>query len=126
MEHLHFGLIHYIGAEGMWIGKTGEGHEICMLGDFFEDAPDPDCEEIAVRELSALSQLLARIEAFLATAQEPYLNQWSNRRWQVLSLVFSKEENRPTFIVEYLLEGDDYTVWQVYVQDGIPVALGRR
>ena len=126
MDHPQLGLIHYIASEGMWLGKTPEGHEICILGDFFEDVPDPDCEALAVGELSDLAQLLLRIEVFLATVREPYLDQWSRRRWQVLSLIFSKQEERPTFIAEYLLERDDYTVWQVYVQDGVPVALARR
>jgi hypothetical protein len=126
MDHPQLGPIHYIAAEGMWVGSTPEGYEICVLGDLFEDAPDADCETLAVRELSDLSGLLARIEAFLASAREPYLDQWAGRRWEVLSLVFSKQEGRPTFIAEYLLERDDYTVWQVRVKDGLPVALGRR
>ena len=126
MDHPQLGPIHYIAPEGVWVGKTPEGHEICILGDSFEDAPDPDCEALAVRELSDLGGLLARIEAFLATAREPYLDQWAGRRWEVLSLVFSKQEGRPTFIAEYLLERDDYTVWQVRVKDWLPVALGRR
>ncbi len=126
MDHPQLGPIHYIAPEGVWVGKTPEGHEICILSDSFEGAPDPDCEALAVRELSDLDRLLARIEAFLATAREPYLDQWAGRRWEVLSLVFSKQDGRPTFIAEYLLERDDYTVWQVRVKDGLPVALGRR
>lgn len=126
MDHPELGPLHFITGEGVWIGTAPGGHEVCILGDFFEDVPDPDCEALAVRELGDVDGLLARIEAFLATAREPYLDLWGSRRWEVLSLVFSREEGRPTFIAEYLLERDDYVVWQVRVRDGIPVALGRR
>lgn len=126
MDHPQLGRLHFVTAEGVWLGKTPQGHEICILGDFFEDVLDRDCEALAVRELSDLDGLLPRIEAFLATAREPYLDRWGSRRWEVNSLVFSREEDRPTFIAEYLLERDDYVVWQVRVEDGLPVALGRR
>lgn len=126
MNHPQLGPLHYINGEGVWIGKTPQGHEISILGDFFDDVPDPGCEALAVRELGDLDGLLARIEAFLATAREPYLDQWASRRWEVLSLVFAREDDRPTFIAEYLLEHDTYVVWQVRVENGLPVALGRR
>lgn len=126
MDHPQLGPLHLINGEGFWIGKTPQGHEIRILGDFFEDILDPDCEALAVRELSDLDGFLARIEAFLATAREPYLDQWASRRWEVLSLVFAREDDRPTFIAEYLLERDEYVVWQVRVEAGVPIALARR
>ena len=126
MDHPELGPLRFVNGEGVWIGRTPGGHEVCILGDFFEDVPDPDCEALAVRELGDLDGLLARIEAFLATAREPYLDLWGSRRWEVNSLVFARKEDRPTFIAEYLLERDDYVVWQVRVRDGLPVALGRR
>lgn len=126
MDHPVLGPLRFITGQGVWLGATRGGHEVIILGDFFEDVPDAECEAMAVRELADLDGLLARIESFLATVREPYLDRWASRRWEVSSLVFAREEDRPTFIAEYLLERDDYVVWQVRVEDGLPVALGRR
>lgn len=128
MNHPQLGPMHFVAREGVWLGRTPGGHEVCVRGDFFEDVLDRECEALAVRELRDVDGLLARIEAFLATAREPYLDRWASRRWEVLSLAFTKpeQEGPATFTAEYLLERDEYTVWQVRVRDGLPVALGRR
>jgi len=126
MDHPRLGRLRLVNGEGVWIGETPRGDELCILADFHDDHPDPDCEALAVRELSDFDGLLARIEAFLATAREPYLDRWGSRRWEVHTLVFSKENGEPTFIAQYLLERDDYTTWLVRVENGVPVALSRR
>ena len=126
LDHPQLGCLHFIGGEGLWIGKTARGDEFCIQADFFDDHPDPECEALAVRELSDFEGLLARIEAFLAIAREPYLDQWASRRWEVNSMVFSREDDRPTFVAKFLLERDDYTTWLVRVENGVPVALSRR
>ena len=125
MDHPQLGPLYYISAEGIWLGRTSENHEICIAGDFFEDRPDAACEALAIRELMDLPGLLSRIEAFLATVREPYLDQWASRRWEVNSLVFSMVDDQPTFFAQYLLERDDYTRWLVHVKDGVPVRLER-
>lgn len=118
----------YVAPERVWLGTTPHGHEICILGDFSKDALDGGCEALAVRELGDVDALLARIATFLDTVREPYLDPWTSRRWEVLSLVFTRqdEEGPATFVAEYLLERDEYTVWQVHVRDGRPIALTRR
>lgn len=126
LDHPRLGRLRFALGLGFWIGETARGDELLILADFHDDHPDPDCEAMAVRELGDLDGLLARIDAFLATAREPYLDRWGSRRWEVSSLIFSKEEGRPAFIAEYLLDRDDYTTWRVRVEDGAPVALGRR
>jgi hypothetical protein len=124
IEHPQLGTLRWYFNDQAWLGKIG-GHELLVGGD--SDEIDPECEALAVRELADLDGLLERIAAFLAVASEPYLNQWAERNWEVLSLIFRRDGDGPSrFMAEYLLERDEYTVWQVAVQDGTPVALGRR
>jgi hypothetical protein len=127
MDHPELGPLHRLGAEVAWVGRTSRGDEIWILADFFDDERlDPDCEALAVRELSDLDGLLDRCAAFLADARGPYLDAWTERRWSVNSLVFSREDEQPTFVVQYLLERDDYNRWLVQVVEGIPTGLRKQ
>lgn len=125
LDHPQLGCL-YLGSEGQWVGKTARGDEFYILADDFDDVLDPDCAVRAVRELSDLEGLLARIASFLAMAREPYLDRWINRHWEVNWLMFAKENDEPVFDVHYHLENDDYTTWIVRVEDGVPVTLSRR
>jgi hypothetical protein len=123
LDHPVLGPLSYLSGEGGWVGALG-ADEIWIAGD--DDGLDPECEELALGELADLPGLRGRLEAFLAAARSPYLDQWARRSWTLNSLVVDRDEGGPRFRAMYLLDGDDYGDWRLTVRGGEPVELIRR
>lgn len=133
MEHPQLGKFNHILIEHCWEGMVLDQYEIYIdeLSVWDEDgnckeALDPECEALAIKELEDLDGLLARIEVFLETVSEPYLDTWGNREWKLSYFISTKIEGKAIFIVNYYLIRDDYNMWQVRVEGGHPVSINRR
>lgn len=132
INHPKLGELSLISGERIWDGIVLDGYDIYIDeepweedGDF-PDGLDPDCEALAIKESENLDELLARIEDFLKTVSEPYLDTWAYREWKLFYFRVTKRDGKPTFIVNYLLLRDDYNVWEVHVEQGHPVSIRRR
>lgn len=133
MEHPKLGKLNRILMEHCWEGMVLDQYELYIdelpvwdENGNYREALDPDCEALAIKELADLNGLLTRIEVFLKTASESYLDTWGYREWKLSYFIATKREEKAVFIVNYYLLRDDYNVWQIFIEQGNPVSISRR
>jgi hypothetical protein len=131
IQHPKLGELSIISGERIWEGKVLDEYDIYIdqepWGDEgFPDGLDPDCEALAIKELEDLDGIMVRVEEFLKTASEPYLDGWGYREWKLFYFLVTKRDGEAVFIVNYWLLRDDYNVWEVHIKHGHPVLIRRR
>jgi hypothetical protein len=130
MNHPEFGPMRFFSSEGLWVGETADGYELSIRCDFFDpDRLDPACEALARRELSDLTGLWERIQAFFTQSPHSRPAHLLGGRWELERLCFTNIDDEgvvhdtATLFVGCHLRGDDHNVWVVRIEDGAPVSL---